>query len=278
MNLNTIKNKLNDIQQKSTGAKKEKVDYSKIYWKPKVGKFQIRFVPSKLDKETPFKEIFVHYGFGKFPMFALTNWGEKDPIVEFAAKLRSTSEKENWSLARKIDPKMRIVAPIIVRGEEHLGVRLWEFGKEIYTDLLGYASDEEYGDFTDIAQGFDFSVEGVEADIQGRKGIKCTVRIKRKDSVLSEKPEEVSTWLEEQPDILAVQRKYTFDELKNILQNYLTPESESQSEQHLADAEVEDEGEDEEDNTSTVEKTTISKETVASKKSADKFDAIFDNK
>lgn len=47
------------------------------------------------------------------------------------------------------------VAPIVVRGEEEKGVRLWEFGKEIYMQLLGIAEDEDYGDYTDI-NDFDF--------------------------------------------------------------------------------------------------------------------------
>ncbi len=77
MDINAIKQRLNSLQ--SSGQKKEKVDYSKYYWKPKQeGKYQIRFVPSKINKQNPFREMFVHYGIGKFPIFVLTNWGEKD--------------------------------------------------------------------------------------------------------------------------------------------------------------------------------------------------------
>ena len=149
MDLKSIKNKLNALQ--TSGQKKEKVDYSKYLWKPKQeGKYQIRIVPSKLDKNNPFKEVFLHYGFSKFPIYALSNWGEKDPIVEFAKQLRQSNDKENWKLAKKLEPKMHIFAPVIVRGEEDKGVRLWEFGKEIYLQLLGIADDEDYGDYTDI--------------------------------------------------------------------------------------------------------------------------------
>jgi hypothetical protein len=102
--------------------------------------------------------VFVHYGFSKFPIYALTNWGEKDPIVEFAKSLRNTQEKENWQLAKKLDPKMRVFAPVVVRGEEEKGVRLWEFGKEIYMQCLGIAEDEDYGDFTDISEGRDLQL------------------------------------------------------------------------------------------------------------------------
>ncbi len=218
MDLKSIKSKLNALQ--TSGQKKEKVDYSKYLWKPKQeGKYQIRIVPSKNNSKDPFKEVFLHYGFSNFPIYALTNWGEKDPIVEFSKQLRSTNDKESWKLSKKLEPKMRIFAPVIVRGEEDKGVRLWEFGKEIYTDLLATAADEDYGDFTDVNQGFDFNVEAVEADVVGRKGVKCTLRIKRKESVLSENAEEIKQWLENQPNILEIQKKsYLLYILSKLLQ------------------------------------------------------------
>ena len=223
MDLNSIKSKLTALQ--SQGKSKEKVDYSKSLWKPKSeGKFTIRIVPSILDKKNPFKEVFVHYGISKFPIYALTNWGEKDPIVEFTKQLRQTSDKENWKLSKKLEPKMRVFAPVIIRGEEDKGVRLWEFGKEIYMQLLGIADDEDYGDFTDINEGRDFTLETVTGDIGGRQGLKSSIRIKPKTSVLSKDTEDIKVWLSEQPDILELQRKHEFDKLKEILQNFLNPE------------------------------------------------------
>ena len=139
MDLSVIKNKLNALQL--SGQKKEKIDYSTVLWKPRQeGDYQIRIVPSKSNPSNPFKEVYVHYGYAKFPIYALTNWNEKDPIVEFAKQLRNTGDKEDWKLAKKIDPKMRVFVPVIVRGEEEKGVRLWEFGKEIaeYTNATRF--------------------------------------------------------------------------------------------------------------------------------------------
>jgi hypothetical protein len=48
-----------------------------------------------------------------------------------------------------------------VRGEESEGVKLWQFGKEVYQEFLNMASDEEIGDFTDIAQGRDIKLTTV---------------------------------------------------------------------------------------------------------------------
>ena len=179
MDLNAIKNRLANLNETAKPRNTEKKDYTLIYWKPKAeGKYQIRFVPSKLNKETPFQEIFMHYGVGKFPIVALTNWGEEDPVVDFTTKLRKTSDSENWRLAKQLDPKMRVFAPVIVRGEEEKGVRLFEFSKTLYMELLSVADDEDYGDFTDINQGFDFVVTATK--VQDRPGFGLSLRPKPK--------------------------------------------------------------------------------------------------
>jgi hypothetical protein len=227
MDLSQMKNKLASLTKPKT--KYEKVDYSKIYWKPTVGKHQIRIVPSKFNKSNPFKEIFLHYGISKFPMMALTNWEEQDPIVQFANKLRKSTEKDDWQLAKKLDPKMRVVVPVIVRGEESLGVRLWEFGKENYQALLSIADDEDYGDYTDVENGRDFTVEGVSETAMGRTYVKTTLRIKPKTSLLSDDAVLVEKWLDEQPDIMTLYKKFSFDELKEILVKHLTPEDETEA-------------------------------------------------
>jgi hypothetical protein len=273
MDLNLIKNKLSALQ--SSGQKKEKVDYSLTLWKPKQeGKYQIRIVPSKFDKQNPFKEVYLHYGLSKFPIYALTNWGEKDPIVEFAKQLRGTNDRANWQLAKKLDPKMRVFAPVIVRGEEDKGVRLWEFGKEIYLQLLGLAEDEDYGDFTDVYEGFDFTLEAVMGDIGGRQGLKSSLRPKRKTSSLSDDAKQIEAWLDNQPDILELQGKFkkSFDDLKTILQNFLDPEDESQDEDVVEDVvDIKEE----------IKSEAKSNYSLSTKKSAkqpvDKFDELFDD-
>ena len=274
MDINAIKQRLNTLQSTNNTGKKEKIDYSKVYWKPKEeGKYQIRIVPSKLDAKNPFKEVFVHYGFGKFPIFALTNWGEKDPIVEFAAQLRKTNDKENWSLAKKLDPKMRIYAPVIVRGEEEKGVRLWEFGKEIYMQLLGIADDEDYGDYTDINEGRDFTVEAVKGDIGGRQGLKTSIRIKPKTTALSADASLIGTFLSEQPNILEIQRKRTYEEIKEILQNWLSPEEPEEG------SIIDDEDEPEVEETATTNAKTYALKTPMAPKAskADQFDSLFED-
>lgn len=224
MDLSLIKQKLAASQNKGQKKTYEKIDYSKIFWKPKVGKHQVRILPSKFNASFPFREIQLHYGFSKGPILALTNWGEKDPIVEFAKQLRKSSDKEDWNLAKKIEPKTRYFAAVIVRGEEEKGARLWEFGKLTYDQLLGIAADEDYGDYTDVAHGRDFTVEGVDDIVAGKKAVKCSIRPKVKSSPVSTEKEIVEKLLEEQPDILSINRHYSFEDLQEILNKWLNPD------------------------------------------------------
>jgi len=271
MDLSFVKQKLADNATK--GAKREKVDYSKIFWKPKAGKYQIRILPNKFRKEWPLREIQMHYGFSKGPILSLTNWDESDPIVDFAQTLRKSSDKEDWQLANKISPKTRYFAPVLVRGEEGQGVRLWEVGKLINDQLMGIAADEDYGDFTDITDGRDFTVEAVEEVVAGRKGIKCTLRPKVKSTQISEDANLVNKALEEQPDILAINRKYTYDSLKEILQKWMSPEEDHST--AAADDEDDDSNDAPTQDTFLAEMNAPVLPEPAKKTSSDKFDALF---
>jgi len=231
MDVSKIKQRLEKLQSKNKGSDYEKIDYSKIFWKPKEGKQVIRIVPSKFSKDWPFREIQMHYDIGKRQMLALTNWGEKDPIVELSNKLRESGDKEHKDLSLKLRPRMRVFLPVIVRGEEDLGTRLWEFGNEVYTQILKIANDvEEYGDISDIVEGTDLTIEGVMSEYAGRKFVKPSGVIpKRKPSALTNDSELLKRLLEEQPDVLTIYRKYTFDEMKGFLEQWLSPEDETSS-------------------------------------------------
>lgn len=284
MDLEQIKNKLSGLNSKKQKVTYEKVDYSKIFWRPKVGKTVIRILPSKFNEKDPFREIFFHYGFTKAPILALSNWSEKDPIEEFVKQLRKSSDKDDWAMAGKISPKMRVFVPIVVRGEEHLGTKLFEFGALIYKQLLGIAADEDYGDFTDITDGRDITIEGVEEMNMGKKVIKCTVIVKPNTKPITDDAVLLEKLLNEQPDILAINRKYTFDQLKDILQDFLNPEGENTEDD--SKSEVEDKEELKEDlpadfyeKKEVITEIEVKKPTKDTKKtsSADKFEALFNN-
>ena len=217
MDLSAIKQKLASMQNNGR-EDREKIDYEAVFWKPSIGKHQIRIVPSMFNPEYPFSELYFHYGIGKYPMIALSNFGEQDPVVDFVNELRKTSDRDNWSLSGKLAPKMRVFAPVVVRGEEDKGVRLWGFGKQVYNTLLQLAADEDVGDFTDVMNGFDIVVEMT----QGNPYPQTSVRIKPKQSTLSDNNAHVDTWLKNQPDPLKCFTKYDFNFVKKQLENWLS--------------------------------------------------------
>lgn len=216
MNLDLIKKKLEQINEQS----QEKTDNSALKWVPANGKSQIRIVPSVENPDNPFTELMFYNKIGRFPILALTNFNEQDPVEEFIETLRATDDKDNWSLSGKISARPRYFVPVIVRGEEDKGVRIWSISTTIYKALLSLAADDEIGDFTDIKEGTDMIVEktppatpGAYADI--------TIRAKRSSSPLSEDKAELKKWLTEQPKPLDLFRKPTYDWLKKQLKAFV---------------------------------------------------------
>jgi hypothetical protein len=226
MDLNAIKKRLNDMQSQANNQGGQK---SNLFWKPSVGKQLIRVVPSKYNKDFPFTEMKFYYGIGsKRVMASPSNWGEKDPIEEFAKKLRSTNDKENWRLAKKLDAKVRTFAPIVVRGQEDEGVKLWQFGKEVYQEFLNLAADEEIGDFTDIAQGRDIKLSTVGPESTGTPYNKTSIGPSLKQTQLADTEDAIKQLLENQADPMKVFKPLTYDEMKTSLQEWLSPEGDDE--------------------------------------------------
>jgi hypothetical protein len=222
MDLNAIKKRLGEMQSQTNnngGNSKQ------LFWKPSVGKQVVRVVPNKYNKEFPFTEMKFYYGIGsKRVMASPSNWGEKDPIMEFAKQLRGTNDKENWRLAKKLDPKTRIFAPVVVRGEESEGVKLWQFGKEVYQEFLNMAADDEIGDYTDMAQGRDIKLTTVGPESTGTPYNKTSIGPSLKTSPIAEDSAMVETLLNDQADPMKVFKPLSYDEMKSALQEWLAPE------------------------------------------------------
>ena len=226
MDLDAIKKRLGEMQSQ---ANNNSGNSKQLFWKPSVGKQVVRVVPNKYNKKFPFTEMKFYYGIGsKRVMASPSNWGEKDPIMEFAKQLRQTNDKENWRLAKKLDPKTRIFAPIVVRGEESEGVKLWQFGKEVYQDFLNMAADDEIGDYTDIVGGRDIKLNTVGPESTGTPYNKTSVGPSLKTSALSDDQAVVEKLLNEQADPMKVFKPLSYDEMKEALQEWLAPEGEEE--------------------------------------------------
>ena len=269
MDLNVIKQRLESLNKQSnnSGGGNSK----NLFWKPSIGKQLIRVVPSKYNKANPFSEMMFYYGIGsKRVMASPANWGEKDPIMEFAKQLRNTNDKENWRLAKKLDAKVRTFAPIIVRGQEDEGVKLWQFGKEVYQEFLNMAADEEIGDFTDIGEGRDIKLTTVGPDVTGTPYNKTSIGPSLKLSPLAGEEEMIKSLLENQADPMKVFKPIPYDEMKLALQEWLSPEGEEEEDSIISEPAVSFDSDE--------KKSNYSLDTTAptvKKSKADQFDDLF---
>ena len=207
-----LKNKLNKLENVGNNS----------VWKPDAGENIIRIVPSAHNEDgSPFSEVFFNYEVTKKSLISPKTFGEADPIVEFAEKLKSTGQKSDWLSARKMEPKMRTFVPIVVRGKENEGVKLWGFGKTVYQELIKIFVDEDYGDISDPTKGRDIVVDyKPAADPQSFPT--TSIRCKPNVTTVSTDKAIVKKIVENQPDLLKeVFTTSTYDELMTYLQNYL---------------------------------------------------------
>ena len=214
MDLDAIKSRLNQLQNTQTNA----------FWKPQPGKSQIRIVPYKFDKNNPFSELFFHYSLvPNKTVLSPLSYGRPDPVQQFADKLKSTGNKDEWIQGKRIEPKMRTFVPVVVRGEESEGVKFWGFGKTVYQELLGIIADPDYGDISDSTTGRDIVVERQTPAEAGNQYGKTTIRVKPNVTALSDDSNILSKLLDEQPELKELYNEPTFDELKEHLSTFLNP-------------------------------------------------------
>jgi len=221
IDLNAIRQKLNQLS--GNNSRRDKM------WRPQEGEeYTVRLLSFQDNDGQPFKELWFYYNIGNNPGLLTPNqFGKPDPIQELINKLRSDDSKDSYELAKKLYPKMRAYAPVIVRGEEEKGVRLWSFGKMVYQSLLNIMLDEDYGDITDPTDGRDIKV--VCNKPPGRMYAITEVRPRGKATSLGSTAKEAKEWMSSVPDLDALYPLKTYDELESIVNAWLTGDEDSNS-------------------------------------------------
>ena len=192
-----------------------------VMWRPQEGEeVTVRILSFKNDDGLPFTERWFYYNIGNNPgLLAPYQFSKPDPIQDLINKLRDEGTKESYELAKKLYPKPRYYAPVIVRGEEDKGVRVWSFGKMVYQSLLNIMLDEDYGDITDIAEGRDVKVICTKAP--GRMWATTEVRPRGKQSRLSESNDQVKNWTSNIPNLDDMYSLKSSEELEKIVNDWL---------------------------------------------------------
>ena len=222
MDINALKKRLNQLQTTNNRTSN--------LWKPSPGTTVIRVVPYAFNKDNPFIELFFHFGLNNKTYLSPISFGRPDPIEEFAQKLKTSGNREEYQMARKLEAKMRTFAPVIVRGEEAQGVRFWGFGKTVYQELLSVIADPDYGDITDAVSGRDVSVEFITAEESGASFPKTSIRVKPNQTPIVEDKAQLENLLENQKDITELYQELSYEELTDVLNTWLNPDDASTDE------------------------------------------------
>ncbi len=221
IDLSAIRNKLNQLNGQSSKRN--------IMWRPEEGEeTTVRILAFPDNDGQPFIERYFYYNIGNNPGLLTPNqFGKPDPIQELINKLRDEGTKESYEMAKKLYPKMRAYAPVIVRGEEDKGVRIWAFGKTIYQNLLNFMLDEDYGDITDPIDGRDIRVLCTKTP--GRMWATTEVRPRGKSSPLHEDQTKAKKMIDSIPDIDNMFSLKSYEELEGIINNWLNDDEDNPS-------------------------------------------------
>jgi len=228
LNLEAMRAKLNASKNggKPTGK-------TSTMWKPKAGDQHVRILPTA--DGDPFREFHFHYNVGKNPGIYCNkrNDGGECPICDFASKLwRDGVENDDTTLkneAKKLFARKRYYSPVLVRGAESEGVKIWAYGKTAYETLLGYVLDPDYGDITDPETGTDikltYSIPGTPGSFP-----KTTLQPRRRPSVLCDDAiADCQELLDSVPDIDNLFDVKTTEQVQEMLDGYLSSDSSAES-------------------------------------------------
>ncbi len=215
IDLDKMKAKLNKLQNKGS--------QDSVFWRPEDGEQTIRIVPTS--DGDPFKDFWFHYNVGKNPGFLSPkkNFGETDPLDSFVRELFDEGTEDSIKMAKNLMARQRFFSPVIVRGEEDKGVRIWGYGKMAYEKLLSLVLNPEYGDITDPEEGTDLVLQyGKPA---GASFPQTTLTPRRKSSALCDEPERCKEMLENIPDFNTLFERKTPEEVGHMLDEFLSGES-----------------------------------------------------
>lgn len=220
------------IEEAKNGGNKG--DQKNDFWKPKPGKdgakakYRVRIIPFPDPPEgLPFQERHFYYEF-KPAMLALHKMGQRDPVRELQRALYEEGTDVAKATAKKLWPRERYFAAVIVRPDENatdgydesVGVKLWGFSGSVHDLLLEKFVDADFQDITDPMDGNDITIESWTET--GFSGYKSKVEVRpRKSKMLGDiTPAKVKELQAQIPDLDKIYPLPTYEEVKDALDKW----------------------------------------------------------
>ena len=220
LNLDAMRSKLANV----TGADKKRSNF----WRPQDGESNIRILPTA--DGDPFKDRWFHYNVGPSSFLCpKRNFGDKCAVCDFASQLWNEGTEDSKKMAKNFMAKQRFFSPVLVRGEEAEGVRVWGYGKMAYESLLNIVLDPDYGDVTDPDEGNDLKI--TYGKPPGASFPRTDIRPRPKKTVLCDDSvggdERCSELMETIPNFDSIFDRKSSEDVQGILDNHLSMDEDS---------------------------------------------------
>jgi hypothetical protein len=227
INMELMRRKLATLRGENKG------NGNSVFFRPDDGDTDIRIVPAP--DGDPLKEMFFHYNVGNHQggiMCPKRNFGERCPICDFASSLwreaAENNDDESKKLAKSLFVRTRYFSPVVVRGREEEGIKVYGYGKTAYELLLGYILDPEYGDVTDINEGTDITLTYTKPTKPGAFP-QTNLKMRRNTSPLIEDVDAISPLLDRMPDFDSLFERLTPEQIDAILDEQLASDGSAES-------------------------------------------------
>jgi len=195
------------------------------YWKPqKYGKYTVRFLPQQNSDGFFYKEAAQHK-VGDNYFFCPKVEGDECPICKEYKHLWDVNTDASKELAREIKPRKQYLYNIIVKdeagtpAEDPTKVQIYMSGKKLFDKLMDYFFDADYGDLTDVEEGFDFIINK-EQGAQGFPNYDNS-RPRNKATPLHEDEQIIEEILGNVKDLTKQLDYKPYEELEKAIQNFI---------------------------------------------------------
>ena len=174
----------------------------------------IRILPEVGDMPRFFQEVGVHQMPGKdgkrifCPKF--TSRGKLTcPVCEIVDQLYKAGDTASKAFAGQIRAQKKYWMNTIARADEKAGPKIYTPGVLVFRQLMSLIQDPDYGDITDVEDGYDIKIERKG---KGRTDTDYQARAAKNSSPLSDDPDKVDEWLESAKDVSYVEVSTNPDE------------------------------------------------------------------
>ena len=221
------------IRKKLAALRGEGEREQSVWFKHDEGDQDIRIVTTS--DGDPLKEMYFHYNVGDHRggiVCPKRNFGEHCPICEFASSVWrdgvDNNDEESKKLAKSLFVRARYFSPVVVRGREDEGVKIYGYGKRAYENLLGYILDPDYGDITDSLEGTDIALTYTKPTTPGAYP-QTNLKMRRNTSPLLEDTEAIPALLDNIPDLDSLFERHTPEQIDAILDEQLAGNGSAES-------------------------------------------------